>query len=52
MSGVLCRCFTHVRMLRAIERYAKQEMRKVKSRRNSSGTIRARCADAGRARGA
>ena len=22
MSGVLCRCFTHVRMLRAIERYA------------------------------
>jgi nicotinate dehydrogenase subunit A len=25
MSGVLCRCFTHVRMLRAIKRYA-QEM--------------------------
>jgi nicotinate dehydrogenase subunit A len=23
MSGVLCRCFTHVRMLRAIKRYAK-----------------------------
>jgi nicotinate dehydrogenase subunit A len=22
MSGVLCRCFTHVRMLRAIKRYA------------------------------
>jgi nicotinate dehydrogenase subunit A len=22
MSGVLCRCFTHVRMLAAIERYA------------------------------
>jgi aerobic-type carbon monoxide dehydrogenase small subunit (CoxS/CutS family) len=21
MSGVLCRCFTHVRMLRAIKRY-------------------------------
>jgi nicotinate dehydrogenase subunit A len=26
MSAVLCRCFTHVRMLRAIERYA-QEVR-------------------------
>jgi nicotinate dehydrogenase subunit A len=24
MSGVLCRCFTHVRMLAAIERYARQ----------------------------
>ena len=24
MSGVLCRCFTHTRMLRAIERYAAQ----------------------------
>ena len=24
LSGVLCRCFTHVRMLRAIERYAKE----------------------------
>ena len=24
MSGVLCRCFTHVRMLRAIKRYAKE----------------------------
>jgi nicotinate dehydrogenase subunit A len=24
MSGVLCRCFTHVRMLAAIERYAQQ----------------------------
>jgi nicotinate dehydrogenase subunit A len=24
MSGVLCRCFTSVRMLRAIERYAKE----------------------------
>jgi nicotinate dehydrogenase subunit A len=23
MSGVLCRCFTHVRMLAAIERYAR-----------------------------
>ena len=23
MSGVLCRCFTHTRMLRAIEKYAK-----------------------------
>jgi len=23
MSGVLCRCFTHTRMLRAIQRYAK-----------------------------
>jgi nicotinate dehydrogenase subunit A len=22
MSGVLCRCFAHVRMLRAIKRYA------------------------------
>jgi nicotinate dehydrogenase subunit A len=22
MAGVLCRCFTHVRMLRAIKRYA------------------------------
>jgi nicotinate dehydrogenase subunit A len=27
MSGVLCRCFTNVRMLRAIERYA-QEVRR------------------------
>jgi nicotinate dehydrogenase subunit A len=25
MSGVLCRCFTHVRMLAAIERYAQRE---------------------------
>lgn len=24
MSGVLCRCFTHVRMLRAIKRYARE----------------------------
>src|SRR5689334_15740914 len=24
MSGVLCRCFTHTRMLRAIERYARR----------------------------
>jgi len=24
MSGVLCRCFTHVRMLRAIKRYAQR----------------------------
>lgn len=24
MSGVLCRCFTHVRMLRAIRRYARE----------------------------
>ena len=24
MSGVLCRCFTHVRMLRAIERYRQE----------------------------
>ena len=24
MSGVLCRCFTHVRMLAAIERYARE----------------------------
>ena len=24
MSGVLCRCFTHVRMMRAITRYAKE----------------------------
>jgi nicotinate dehydrogenase subunit A len=24
MSGVLCRCFTHVRMLRAIKRYAQE----------------------------
>jgi nicotinate dehydrogenase subunit A len=24
MSGVLCRCFTHVPMLRAIKRYAKE----------------------------
>jgi len=24
MSTVLCRCFTHVRMLRAIKRYARQ----------------------------
>jgi nicotinate dehydrogenase subunit A len=24
MSGVLCRCFTHVRMLAAIERYAQR----------------------------
>jgi aerobic-type carbon monoxide dehydrogenase small subunit (CoxS/CutS family) len=23
MSGVLCRCFTHTRMLRAIRRYAR-----------------------------
>lgn len=27
MSGVLCRCFTHVRMLRAIQRYARQGAR-------------------------
>ena len=27
MSGVLCRCFTHVRMLRAIERYAQEARR-------------------------
>jgi nicotinate dehydrogenase subunit A len=27
MSGVLCRCFTHVRMLRAIKRYAKEMAR-------------------------
>lgn len=27
MSGVLCRCFTHVRMLRAIERYAREVRR-------------------------
>jgi nicotinate dehydrogenase subunit A len=25
MSGVLCRCFTHVRMLRAIKRYAREK---------------------------
>jgi aerobic-type carbon monoxide dehydrogenase small subunit (CoxS/CutS family) len=24
LSGVLCRCFTHVRMQRAIRRYAKE----------------------------
>jgi aerobic-type carbon monoxide dehydrogenase small subunit (CoxS/CutS family) len=23
LSGVLCRCFTHTRMLRAIDRYAR-----------------------------
>jgi nicotinate dehydrogenase subunit A len=27
MSGVLCRCFTHVRMLRAIQQYAKEGRR-------------------------
>jgi len=27
LSGVLCRCFTHVRMHRAIERYAKEVAR-------------------------
>jgi nicotinate dehydrogenase subunit A len=27
MSGVLCRCFTHVRMLAAIKRYARQAAR-------------------------
>jgi nicotinate dehydrogenase subunit A len=27
MSGVLCRCFTHVRMLRAIRRYAQEVAR-------------------------
>ena len=27
MSGVLCRCFTHVRMFRAIKRYAKEMAR-------------------------
>ena len=27
MSGVLCRCFTHVRMLAAIKRYARQAVR-------------------------
>ena len=27
MSGVLCRCFTHVRMFRAIQRYAKEMAR-------------------------
>jgi nicotinate dehydrogenase subunit A len=27
MSGVLCRCFTHARMLRAIEQYAKEGRR-------------------------
>jgi nicotinate dehydrogenase subunit A len=27
LSGVLCRCFTHVRMLRAIKRYAKEMAR-------------------------
>jgi nicotinate dehydrogenase subunit A len=27
MSGVLCRCFTHARMLRAIKRYAKEMAR-------------------------
>jgi len=27
MSGVLCRCFTHVRMLRAIKRYAQGTQR-------------------------
>lgn len=27
MSGVLCRCFTHVRMLAAIRRYAEQRRR-------------------------
>ncbi len=27
MSGVLCRCFTHVRMLAAIERYAREAVR-------------------------
>ena len=25
MSGVLCRCFTHTRMLRAIKRYAREK---------------------------
>jgi nicotinate dehydrogenase subunit A len=25
MSGVLCRCFTHMRMLRAIKRYAREK---------------------------
>jgi nicotinate dehydrogenase subunit A len=27
MSGILCRCFTNVRMLRAIERYAREAAR-------------------------
>jgi nicotinate dehydrogenase subunit A len=27
MSGVLCRCFTHVRMLAAIKRYAREAVR-------------------------
>jgi nicotinate dehydrogenase subunit A len=27
MSGVLCRCFTHVRMLAAIQRYARERQR-------------------------
>jgi len=27
MSGVLCRCFTHVRIFRAIQRYAKEMAR-------------------------
>jgi len=27
MSGVLCRCFTHTRMLRAIKRYAREVSR-------------------------
>jgi len=27
LSGILCRCFTHVRMLRAIERYAREVAR-------------------------
>ena len=27
MSGVLCRCFTNVRMLRAIQRYARETVR-------------------------
>ena len=24
LSGVLCRCFTHVRMYRAVQKYAKE----------------------------
>jgi nicotinate dehydrogenase subunit A len=28
MNGVLCRCFTHVRMFKAIQRYQQQETRR------------------------
>ena len=42
MSGVLCRCFTHVRMLRAINRYREGRYREGRAREAAAGAGRTR----------